>query len=164
MRQPKEFVMPKRDDKSRRTLREALLARWRDWRRKRNALAELDCCGSEGNHIAHDIGVTPAELGVLAAKRPDSAALLYPRLAALHLDAKTIATTQGAVMRDLQRLCTACNSKVRCERDLATDASSPQWQAYCPNTSTLTALAEEAETEQALRRLEHGAARTGRTT
>jgi uncharacterized protein YjiS (DUF1127 family) len=141
------------------TLRKVLLAWWEIWRRTRNALTELACCGSEVDHIASDIGVTPGELRVLAAKRPDAAGLLYQRLASLNLDAKKIAITEGAVLRDLQRLCTICERKGRCARDLANHSSTPDWQVYCPNASTLAAVMTEAEDEKALSRLERWQAR-----
>ena len=150
-------------DKARhRTLGEAFRAWWQNWKQKRNALAELERCGSELGHIARDVGVTPAELHVLAAKRPDAADLLYQRLAALKLDAREISVTEGAVLRDLQRLCTACQSKGRCARDLAHDSSAPDWQIYCPNADTLEALTTEAEDEKAVARLERRAERARR--
>jgi hypothetical protein len=142
-----------------RTLGEILLAWWQNWKHRRNALAELACCGSEVENVARDVGVTPGELRVLAAKRPDAASLLYPRLASLKLDADRIAVTDGAVLQDLQRLCTACKSKSRCARDLADHASTPDWEAYCPNADTLRALTTEAEDDRALRRLERRQAR-----
>jgi len=46
---------------------------WRNWKTRRRALDELACCGdAEAAHIAHDVGVAPAELRILAAKWPDS--------------------------------------------------------------------------------------------
>jgi len=89
------------------TLGEAFRAWWLNWKHTRRTLAEL-ASGSEVEHVARDAGVTPGELRVFAAKRPDAASLLYQRLAALKLDADRIAITDGAVLHDLQRLCTAC--------------------------------------------------------
>jgi Family of unknown function (DUF6455) len=148
------------DEPQQRTLGAILLAWWQGWKRKRNALAELTYCGSEAVRIARDIGVAPAELRVLAAKRPDSADLLHRRLALLRLDADYIAVADGvAVVRDLQRVCTACDSKARCARDLAAHPSTANWQDYCPNADTLEALATEANDEKALVRLERRQAR-----
>ena len=51
----------------------AATAWWRNWRAARDARGELDGCGSEITRIARDVGVAPAELYTIAAKRPDAA-------------------------------------------------------------------------------------------
>jgi uncharacterized protein YjiS (DUF1127 family) len=65
-----------------------LLTRWwRSWIPRRTAVAELSSLGSrEIQRIAGDLGVSGAELRVLAGKWPDSAELLSRRLAALDID------------------------------------------------------------------------------
>jgi hypothetical protein len=65
----------------------------------------------------------------------------------LKLDTADIARVEPPVIRDLQRVCTLCESKRRCMRDLAKRPSDPVWQDYCPNAMTLRALlAERAPT------------------
>jgi hypothetical protein len=61
-------------------------------------------------------------------------------MAALGLDYDEVGRTQPHVMWDLQQLCTLCDSKKRCARDLATNPHAPAWRGYCPNEDTLTAL------------------------
>ncbi len=128
-----------------RTLGAMLAEWWRTWRQQRTALAELENCSSEVKRVAHDLALTPGELRVIAAKRPDAADLLPHRLAALDLDPRTLAVTEGVVLRDLQRLCTICESKGRCARDLADDTLSSDWRDYCPNAETLKSLVNETE-------------------
>src|SRR5262245_16037202 len=136
---------------------------WRRWRDRRAALAELATCSSEVATIAQDLGVTPAELRVLAAKRPDAADLLSRRLAALQLDAGRPAVGAGPVLRDLQRLCTMCKSKGRCARGLAEHPMSEEWQDYCPNADAIKLLVADAEERRALARFERRKARAQRT-
>jgi hypothetical protein len=113
---------------------------WRNWRAAREALGELDGCGSEITRIARDVGVAPSELYTIAAKRPDAADQLKLRLEALHLDATTLQRDQPLIMRDLERVCTTCSSKRRCVRDWARFPDDTAWRGYCPNASTLDAL------------------------
>jgi hypothetical protein len=109
------------------------LARWwRNWKRRRRTMAELDW------RIAHDLAVSPADLRVLAGKWPDD--LLSRRLEQLDLDA---AHVEPQVLRDLERVCTLCGSKRRCGRELAGDPSDSRWLEYCPNATTLSALVAE---------------------
>ena len=123
---------------------------WRDWIKRRQTMAELDYCGpSERAHIAHDVGVSSADLCILAGKWPNSADPLRQRMAEIKLDATEITKVEPQVIRDLQRVCTLCASKRKCSHDLATKPSDPAWQTYCPNTTTLKALlAERADTGQ----------------
>jgi hypothetical protein len=117
------------------------ISQWlRDWARKRSAL-ELRCCGEEEvERMARDIGMSASELRRIAALGPDSADLLLRRMAALDLDRKEVSRTESRTFQDLQRVCTMCNSKRRCKRDLAHDSDDPVWQDYCPNAATLMAL------------------------
>jgi len=57
----------------------AMTAWWRNWRAAREGLDELEGCGGELGRIARDVGVSPAELYAIAAKRPDAAEPLRRR-------------------------------------------------------------------------------------
>jgi hypothetical protein len=117
---------------------------WRNWNGRRRAMLDLDRCGSaEAGRIARDFGVSGADLSVLASKWPDSADLLYRRMNEINLDRNEITQVEPQVMRDLQRVCTVCGSKWKCEHELAKNPSDPAWQKYCPNATTLSALAAE---------------------
>ena len=121
-----------------------LAHRWRSWNGRRRAMADLNGCGpSEMERIARDVGVSGADLSILAGKWPDAADMLYWRMNEIKLDRMEITRADPQVMRDLQRVCTVCGSKRRCEHELANSPSDPAWQKYCPNATTLLALAAE---------------------
>jgi hypothetical protein len=122
-----------------------LLTRWWRGRMPRSTPStELSSLGSrEIQRIAGDLGVSGAELRVLAGKWPDSAELLSRRLSALNLDEHRLCEKEPQVLRDLQRVCTFCASKERCEHDFAHKPSDPTWRVYCPNSQTLAALQTE---------------------
>lgn len=117
------------------------ISQWlRNWARKSSA-SELRCCGEdEVERMAKDIGMSPAELRRAAALGPGSADLLLRRMAALDLDRNEVSRTEPRAFQDLQRVCTLCNSKRQCKRDMARDSDDPVWQDYCPNAATLMAL------------------------
>jgi len=119
------------------------LARWwRNWNGA--AMLDLDRCGSaEAERIARDLGVSGADLSILAGKWPDAADLLYRWMNEIKLDRMEITQAEPQVMRDLQRVCTVCGSKWKCKHELANNPSGPAWRKYCPNATTLTALAAE---------------------
>ncbi len=99
------------------------------------------CCGElEIERIARDVRMTPAELRAVAKRGPEAANLLLERMAALDLEPAEVGQVGPQTFRDLQRVCSLCESKRRCARDLAQDAAGPQWQDYCPNAQTLMAL------------------------
>jgi hypothetical protein len=107
-------------------------------------MLDLDRCGSaEVERIARDLGVGGTDLSILAGKWPDAADLLYSRMNEVKLDRKEITQNDPQVMRDLQRVCTVCGSKWKCEHELAKNRADPAWQKYCPNATTLLALAAE---------------------
>jgi hypothetical protein len=123
----------------------APLAEW--WRRHsitRENLTDLEALGpQETARLARDVGLEPGDLRELARHYTDAAALLEKRLDSLGLSSAELQKNAPGQLRDMERLCTLCQSKGRCARDLAADRDDPVWHQYCPNEQTLTALARE---------------------
>ena len=124
-------------------------AAFRDWLRNRKLIRlcrqRLDACDkNEIAHIARDVGLSSSDLREMAQLGPDAAKPLLDRMAVLHLDADALAKSDPSTMRDLQRLCSSCVSKKRCQRDLLLVPDDPMWRHYCPNADTLDALQNEA--------------------
>jgi hypothetical protein len=122
---------------------------WRKWMARRAAVEELNCCAREDlAQIARDVGISSSDLRTLAGRWPDSTELLRRRIAAIGLDEGQIATAEPQVLRDLQRVCSACADSRSCRHDLDRDADDAKWRSYCPNVATLDALQTEHETER----------------
>jgi len=127
--------------RKRRSPAEAISQWWQVWTSNGSELAATNCCAEgEVERIARDIGLPASEIHRLASLGPESADLLLQRMAALNLDRKVVAQVEPQTFRDIQRVCTLCESHRQCARDLAQDASDPVWQNYCPNVATLRAL------------------------
>lgn len=90
--------------------------------------------------MAHDAGVTTEELRELVRRGSASADLLLERMAALDLDKNEVKKLEPEAFRDLQRVCTVCESQGRCKHDLTRDPGNPAWKSYCPNVETLKEL------------------------
>jgi hypothetical protein len=126
----------------------SLIAAFREWVRRRRLLQQcrlrLDTCDkNEIERMAHDVGLSPSELRQLAERGPGAAKLLFERLTALHLDADALVKSEPSTMRDMQRLCSSCVSKKRCQLDLMLVPDDPHWRQYCPNAGTLDAMRSE---------------------
>jgi hypothetical protein len=104
----------------------------------RSTLSQFALDGTD--RMAHDIGVSASELHDLASRGPQSADLLCRRMEVLDLDQNEVAHTERATFQDLQRVCSMCDCKKRCARDLARNPDDPVWKDYCSNAQTLTAL------------------------
>ena len=113
---------------------------WQDLRAARMRLRELQQCGDNLEHIARDVGLSSSDLYAMAAKPPDAADQQKQRLAALDIDRASLLRRHPRVARDLERVCSLCGQKRRCERDLSSHPNDPVWRTYCPNTQTLDAL------------------------
>jgi hypothetical protein len=90
--------------------------------------------------IAREFRLTAGELKELARKSPNAAELLLKMLVALHVDPKALGNSDPHVMQDLQRLCTTCGAKKRCEHELADGTAGDRFREFCPNAFTLDAL------------------------
>lgn len=112
---------------------------WARYRKRRKAVAELQALGhTELERLVQDAGVTFSDLLTLARQGGDSASLLYRRLELAGIDFKKL---DSAVMRDMQRCCTLCESKSQCAHDLQDRPKAANWPDYCPNRHTVEAVA-----------------------
>ncbi len=124
---------------------DSVVGAFRDWTRKRRLNLRLEECDSyELARMAREAGLSPKELLRMSKLRPDAAKLLLERMTTMHLDPDTLDKSDPSTMRDLQRLCSSCVSKKRCQRDLVGDRYNPAWWQYCPNAGTLDALQRDA--------------------
>jgi hypothetical protein len=48
--------------------------------------------------------------------------------------------THPLALRDMERVCTLCRHKARCDMDLADGTSAEYFSSYCPNESTIKQL------------------------
>jgi hypothetical protein len=115
-----------------------IFARWlKHWRE----IAESCGCDSEEYaRIARDLNVSPGELDSLVRRGSHAADELPKMLAALHIDRKAVARVEPMVMRDLERVCSLCEQKRRCDHELAATTAAAHYADYCPNASTLKTL------------------------
>jgi hypothetical protein len=94
---------------------------------------------SEVHRIAHDMGISSADLRALD-RLADQPLLLPQMLAALHIDPDKLSKTEPMMFRDLQRVCAMCDSKKRCSRELNEGNAAVNFEDYCPNSLTLKAV------------------------
>jgi len=93
------------------------------------------------DEIAHDLGLSRAELFALCSNR-GSSELLKQRLEQFGLTEALLAKRHPEVLQDLQRVCGTCTTTSRCAHDFAAHRDSGR-DEYCPNTCTLYALNQE---------------------
>jgi hypothetical protein len=120
------------------------------WRRRRASVKEIGGLDlQEIGCIARDLGVSPREIGTLAAKGENAADLLVRRMKTIGLDP---AQVDLKVMRDLQRCCSICTQKGLCIHELEDKPRAAAWPKYCPNEQTLAALTGEPPPDKDIRR------------
>ena len=106
--------------------------------RKRAAVNELAGCDAlEVARVAQDLGISAADLRILANRDKTAADLLNRRLETLRLDPTSVDPT---LMRDLQRCCSNCDSKQLCAHELEDKPKAASWPKYCPNEETIASL------------------------
>ncbi|MGE3989663.1 MAG: DUF6455 family protein [Pseudorhodoplanes sp.] len=111
---------------------------WNRYRKRRAAIAELQALdGAELERMVQDAGLTFGDLVSLARQSGESAALLYRRLEQAGIDFRAI---DQAVLRDMQRCCSLCDSKAQCAHELEDQPKVASWPQYCPNRLTIEAL------------------------
>jgi transcriptional regulator with XRE-family HTH domain len=124
---------------------EVLTTAFGDWlkhRRELNELRQLDT--NEFDRIAGELRVSPSDLNELVRQGPHAADELPKLLKALGIDEEALARTQPLVLRDMERVCSLCQDKGQCDRDLAAGTSAEHYKGYCLNASTIDVLGQVA--------------------
>ena len=120
---------------------ESVIDMFARWLKHRRDIVELCNCGSEEYaRIAHDLNVSTGELDELVRRGADAADALPKMMAALHIDSQKIVQVEPMVMRDLQRVCSLCEQKRRCDYEFAAGTATEHYADFCPNASTLKTL------------------------
>lgn len=127
----------------------------KDWLAReslRGSMAELD--GHERERILVDCGLSQSEFDRFMETPFVSEDLLSPMMRSAGLHPSELASSEPALMRDLERVCTLCISRKRCRRDLADGRAATTYREFCPNAPTFddiaagqTALAKRAQAD-----------------
>ncbi|MBH5369240.1 hypothetical protein [Bradyrhizobium glycinis] len=117
-------------------------ANWVKHRREINEMRQLD--RADFDRIANDLRIAPDDLEELVRHGRHAADELPKMLEQLGISADALGRAQPLLLRDLERVCSLCNHKVQCDRDLADGTAAENYHGYCANASTLETL-ERAE-------------------
>ena len=122
---------------------EMLIDTFADWLKHRRDLSEIrQMDTAEFHRIASDLRVSPGELDTLVRRGPHAADELPLLLKSLGIEASDLARTEPLVLRDMERVCSLCNHKRECDRELHAGTSAEHYQGYCLNAATIDSLAE----------------------
>ena len=121
-------------------IKKTVSERVRQWKDAAARVRELVAAGPTAENVAQDLGISSNELRALAAKGADAANELPCLLEALRIDVQTLAAKEPLVLRDLQRVCSLCDQKRECDRDIAAGTLATHYQSYCANADTVKAL------------------------
>jgi uncharacterized protein YjiS (DUF1127 family) len=109
-----------------------------NWRKHRQEIREIrDLDDDEFANLAHELRISPADLDTFVRQGPHAVDELPKLLTALGIDEKALSRTQPLVLRDMVRVCTSCQQKHQCDRDLDAGNSAQHYEEYCLNASTI---------------------------
>ncbi len=117
-----------------------LFGDWLKQRRQLRELIQLEADPGELERVAHEFGVTPADLHMLVRQGALSADELPKMLAVLGIDEAAISRAQPALLRDMERVCSFCTHKRQCNRELAAGTAPSNYVEYCGNADAIDEL------------------------
>lgn len=114
-----------------------------EWLKHRRELREMrDIDAANFGQIASDLRISSADLEALVRQGPHAADELPKMLTALGVDKDDLARSEPLVLRDMERVCSMCISKRRCDRDLAAGTAAAHYEEYCGNADTIDGLGQ----------------------
>lgn len=131
------------------TLKLALVRSFRNWRDHRAAMAELRSLAVRHPDLfaatARECGMSPTELRTVVSSGHGAKALMERMMEVFDLDPRTIGRSDPALMRDIQILCSRCDRKGVCRRELDSGTARENAFAFCPNAEMFNDLAANAQ-------------------
>ncbi len=119
---------------------------WLKRRRDVREVRELD--RGDFTRIARELRVAPTDLDTFIKQGPHAADELPKLLTVLGIDEKFLSQTQPQVLRDMERVCSSCQKKHQCDRDLSAGTSAQHYEEYCLNAPTIDALNRKADRQE----------------
>ncbi|AMA55120.1 hypothetical protein [Bradyrhizobium sp. CCGE-LA001] len=113
-------------------------AGWLKHRREINEMRRLD--RADFDRIASDLRIAPDDLEELVRHGKHAADELPKLLDQLGIDAEGLGRAQPLLLRDMERVCSLCDHKGQCDRDLAAGTAAENCHGYCANAATLESL------------------------
>lgn len=120
---------------------------WLKYRRKMHEIRNLDCRSFDD--IVRDLRIASADLDAFVRRGPHAADQLPKVLKALGIEEASLARSETAVLRDMQRVCVLCKRKTQCNDDLEIGVSARDYEDYCLNAPTMNALRQGREAQDA---------------
>ena len=122
---------------------EYLIGVFGDWLNHRRELSEFRLLDMASfNRIAGDLRISATDLKELVHQGLHAADELPKLLKALGIDEAALERTEPLVLRDMERICSLCNHKRQCNRDLAAGSSPGRYDQYCLNASAIDDLGQ----------------------
>lgn len=111
-----------------------------EWLKRRRELAELGALDSdERDRLAHDLGVSANALDFLVREGHDPVELPQ-MMAAIGIDEAALRRVHPALVRDMERVCSMCESTNLCRNELAMGTAGVSYPYFCPNSEELVEL------------------------
>jgi hypothetical protein len=121
-----------------------LLARAFDWIRERarrsQELANLS--RADLDYMASDLGISQADLMDVLPRAADNSFLMDRMMEARGLDPDQVRRSLGALVRDMELVCTRCHASGVCRRDLLNGVADAHCHEYCGNAETMDEILE----------------------
>jgi hypothetical protein len=113
-------------------------AAWLKHHRELNEMRQLG--RADFDRIASDLRIAPDDLEELVRHGRHAADELPKMLEQLGISAEALGRVQPLLLRDMERVCSLCEHKAQCDRDLADGTAAEHYHGYCANASTLESL------------------------
>jgi Family of unknown function (DUF6455) len=122
-----------------------LLGRVLDWLRVRCGTDEFAGWSREDlRDLADDLSLGDDDLVALSAGMSNNTALMERMMRARGFDPELLRHSFGALVRDVERVCSHCRSTGRCRRELDAGTAAKHAHDFCPNAGTFDDLTDYA--------------------
>jgi hypothetical protein len=119
-----------------------LAEKWRSHRATQAALAELNACDpAVVSEIAREARIDVAELRDIVARGTGSDQLMKRMMDAYGIDFDKVRAEVPNLMRDVAILCSKCDAKGRCRRELDAGTAADHADEFCPNHESFGQIA-----------------------
>ncbi|CAN7646679.1 hypothetical protein [Aminobacter sp. LjRoot7] len=119
--------------------------RFKDWRQRRAAVSEISQLGHDGERMLAECGLSQSDFRQAMRVAFASKTLLPEAIKSTGVDAEMFENRYPEWNRDMRRTCMMCSARRVCSALLDAKEFEASYRDFCPNASSLDALANRGD-------------------
>ena len=122
----------------------SIAARYREWKSRGAGRALAGMSRADVASLASDLGMCEADLRQVVARGEGAGPLMREMMRDQGIDPDLLKAQHPVAAREIAAVCSRCEAKTRCRRELTVGTAAQNAESFCPNAASFSSLVRPA--------------------